>query len=388
MDAAPTDIEARLAQAINAWTQEWTAWQDQTAGRLAQARDRLEQLRQTVPDTPTQLHSTPGQVDQYLAALEERDAQLALFQSNLDDCNVRLEELQAAVSEAEMQRAAVQDALRERDSHIVLLSAGLADRTERINVLEHELATLHAREVTLKSRLEASTLSEDAQAEAEYREQAYAEALARAAALDADLRDEREQAALLESELVGLRGRLTAAQEEIQRLQTQLADRPAEQSRDSTIETIAAFDPRGHKKRIGEILVESGLLNARQLDEVLREQARDPRRRLGALVVERGYTSEHVVARILAAQLRLPFSDLRDEDIDPAAPALLGAHLARLHHCVPMRREDDRLILAMVNPLDLIAIEDVELTTGCRVDPVVATPAAIDFIISRYGAAT
>jgi DNA repair exonuclease SbcCD ATPase subunit len=388
MDAAPSDIEVRLAHAINAWTQEWTAWQDQTADRLAQARDRLEQLRQTVPDTPAQLRSTPGEVDQYLAALEERDAQLALLQTNLDEAKALIAVLESDVAAAEAQHATMQDALRERDSRIVLLSASLDDRNERMEVLEQELATLHAHEEILKSRLEASTLSEDAQAEAEYREQAYAEALTRAAALDADLRDEREQAALLESELVGLRGRLAAAQEEIQRLQAQLADRPAEQSRESGIETIAAFDPRGHKKRIGEILVESGLLNTQQLDEVLREQAQDPRRRLGALVVERGYTSEHVIARILAAQLRLPFSDLRDEDIDPAAPALLGAHLARLHHCVPMRQENDRLILAMVNPLDLIAIEDVELATGCRVDPVVATPAAIDFIISRYGAAT
>ena len=104
---------------------------------------------------------------------------------------------------------------------------------------------------------------------------------------------------------------------------------------------------------------------------------------VGRLVVDRGYTNEVVIARILASQLRLPFTELREGDVSPGAPSLISAQLARLHHCVPIRKEGDCVILAMANPMDLIAIEDVEHATGCRVEPVVATSAAIEFVIAR-----
>ena len=70
-------------------------------------------------------------------------------------------------------------------------------------------------------------------------------------------------------------------------------------------EEIRAFDAHGHKRRMGTILVEAGVLTQEQLDAALAEQAANPQRRVGTIVVERGFTSEEVIARILAAQLRL-----------------------------------------------------------------------------------
>jgi len=90
------------------------------------------------------------------------------------------------------------------------------------------------------------------------------------------------------------------------------------------------------------------------------------------------------VAGVLAAQLGLTFTELNDEEVDPKAVALAPAHLARQHVCVPIRRSKNTLWLAMANPMDLIAIEDIELATALRVEPVVAKPASIQFIIERY----
>lgn len=147
--------------------------------------------------------------------------------------------------------------------------------------------------------------------------------------------------------------------------------------------TIDAFDARGHKKRMGEILVGLGVLTEVQLKTLLKEQAADPHQRLGSLAVAHGFIGEHLVARILAAQLRLPYQDLAEIEVEASARALVSSHVVRLHRCLPLREADGVLTVAMVNPLDLIAIEDVELASGRRVAPVVATPSDIDALLER-----
>jgi hypothetical protein len=147
---------------------------------------------------------------------------------------------------------------------------------------------------------------------------------------------------------------------------------------------IEAFDTKGHKKRMGEILVELGLLTEVQLKSVLKEQNVDPQRRLGQLVVEHGFTGEDVVAKIVAAQLRLPYQELVDTDVEPGAVAAVSPHVVRLHRCMPLRLEDGVLTVAMINPLDLIAIEDVELASRCRVSPVVSPPSHIDDLVQLF----
>lgn len=151
---------------------------------------------------------------------------------------------------------------------------------------------------------------------------------------------------------------------------------------------IKAFDSQGHKKRMGEILLELGVLDEAQLKGILKEQSLEPQHRLGALVVAHGFTGEDIVAKILAAQLRLPYVDVRDEEVDPEAVALVSAHVTQLHHCLPLREVDGVLTVAMVNPLDLIAIEDLELASQRRVSPVVSTRPQIEARLEEvYGSA-
>lgn len=150
---------------------------------------------------------------------------------------------------------------------------------------------------------------------------------------------------------------------------------------------IPAFDDKGHKRRIGDILVDLGVVTRKQLKEMLSEQARDPQRRLGTLAVARGYTDEELVARILAAQLQLPFIRLSEAEIDTAALNKVTPQLARTRKCVPLSVDEECLRIAMANPLDLIAVEDIEISTRLRVEPVVAMPGEIDAALRTfYGA--
>jgi len=140
----------------------------------------------------------------------------------------------------------------------------------------------------------------------------------------------------------------------------------------------------GHKRRMGEILIELGVITPEQLQEAVDEQALTPQRRLGAILVECGYTTEDVVARVLARQLDLPFVRLTEQVVDDAAPRIITALLAKRRMCIPITVAPDRIVLAMANPFDLVAIEDVERTIDRRVDPAVTTPSDIASALLRY----
>ena len=198
----------------------------------------------------------------------------------------------------------------------------------------------------------------------------HAEALAdrdaRIATLEATVETQLAQLALVHAEL-----RQSAVRVEAERVLVE--------------QDIRAFDQHGHKRRMGVILVEAGVITQEQLDEILAEQAQNPQRRFGTIVVERGFTTEEAVARILAAQLRLPFLAVSTENCDAGVSSRISGHLARLHKAVPVREENGNLTVAMVNPLDLIAIEDIEIASRCRVEPVVATRSAIEAVLAARG---
>jgi hypothetical protein len=160
-----------------------------------------------------------------------------------------------------------------------------------------------------------------------------------------------------------------------------------ESSAGISLTTIEAYDPSGHKKRMGEILVEAGVLSAEQLQAILAEQGDSRHKRLGALLVERGITTEEVIAKILAAQLKLPYVDLQAVSIVEAAALQVPRDMARRYECIAIDGDLAQITLAMSNPMDLVAIENIEITTERRVFPAVAIPSAINAAIeSVYSA--
>jgi hypothetical protein len=144
------------------------------------------------------------------------------------------------------------------------------------------------------------------------------------------------------------------------------------------------FDEEGRRRRLGEILLDVGLIDQDQLNGALAEQCDSPQRRLGAILVEKGVTSEDVVARVLARQLGLPFVRLHGNVADPAAVRAITSQLARTRECLPIAVSPASVLLAMANPFNLVAIEEVELATGRRVDPVVAAAGDIRDARRRY----
>lgn len=135
---------------------------------------------------------------------------------------------------------------------------------------------------------------------------------------------------------------------------------------------------------LGRLLVREGAVTTHQLEEALAEQELRPRR-LGQILLEKGSVDEESLARGLARQLGLPYQAsplLADAD----AARILSADLARRRKVLPLAQTTRTVRLAMADPLDLGALDDVRFQSGRRVDSVVATPTAVRRgIASAYG---
>ena len=139
-----------------------------------------------------------------------------------------------------------------------------------------------------------------------------------------------------------------------------------------------------HKRRLGDILVGAGLISGEQRDKALAEKARAGHRHLGEILIKLGCVTEEVVAHGLAAQLEVRFVSLHEMTGSLPVLDLVDVRLASRHRCIPVYATTDRVGLAMANPFDLVAIEDIERVTNRRVEPLVATPSDIGAAIQRY----
>src|SRR5579875_2276350 len=116
------------------------------------------------------------------------------------------------------------------------------------------------------------------------------------------------------------------------------------------------------RRRLGEILVEAGLLTPERLEEALERQKRTGER-LGKVLLEMGIASEAEVARAVASQLGLEYLDLTQVLPDEQAMLVLPEHMARRYQVIPLRLADGKLTLGMVDPLDVLALDDVRRHT-------------------------
>jgi type IV pilus assembly protein PilB len=128
---------------------------------------------------------------------------------------------------------------------------------------------------------------------------------------------------------------------------------------------------KARAKRIGRLLVEAGATTEERLDQALSEQAAEGLR-LGALLVRRGWVDEEAVAKSLSVQLSLPYVS-PPLNPHPTALELVKPELARRGKVLPLHASPRTLRLAMADPLDLGAMDDVQFQTGRRVDPVVVS---------------
>jgi type IV pilus assembly protein PilB len=135
--------------------------------------------------------------------------------------------------------------------------------------------------------------------------------------------------------------------------------------------------------RLGELLVRNQLISDRQLAEAISEQNREGIR-LGAALIKLGYMQEHDLASFLSKHYGVPSIDLSEFDPDPVVVQLISSAVAQKYQLVPLNRAGATLIVAMADPSNIFAIDDIKFMTGFNVEVVVAAEAAIKDAIDRF----
>jgi type IV pilus assembly protein PilB len=138
-------------------------------------------------------------------------------------------------------------------------------------------------------------------------------------------------------------------------------------------------------KDLADVLLEEGLITEQQL-EVAQVEQEQKGRSLGRVLIELGMVKETDLVAALARQVGLDFVDLGEHQIDPSAASLISDQVARRYRALPIGFDDSRLVVAMSDPSNVFALDDIRTITGLEVKPVVATAADIDSAIRKYGA--
>jgi type IV pilus assembly protein PilB len=132
----------------------------------------------------------------------------------------------------------------------------------------------------------------------------------------------------------------------------------------------------GRHVRFGDALLQDGLISEEQLKLALEKQ-KTSGKRLGNVLVEMHLVTELEIAQILSRQLKVPFIDLSNYLVDPIIAKLVPECLAKRNNLIPINKVGNKLTVAMVDPLNIIAIDDVGIQTGLLVKPVVATQSGV-----------
>ena len=135
--------------------------------------------------------------------------------------------------------------------------------------------------------------------------------------------------------------------------------------------------------RVGDLLVRQGMVGREQLRVALQHQSARGGR-LGSILIELGYTDEHDVAAVLGQKYGVPSVGLSHFRIDPQALQLIEVEKAIRHKVLPLQQLGATLSLAMADPTDLVALDEIKFITGLRVEPVVAPESSVNRAIKQY----
>lgn len=140
-----------------------------------------------------------------------------------------------------------------------------------------------------------------------------------------------------------------------------------------------------YKKRLGDILVAAGLVADEQLEWALEEQ-KQSYRRLGEVLIDAGWVTEDDIAEARAFQLDMAHVQVGDYPIDPQIVKLIPESVARTYRLVPVCASDGRIAVAMMNPLDVEAIDTVQRVTKKRIEPLLSSESRINAALDKvYG---
>jgi type IV pilus assembly protein PilB len=137
-------------------------------------------------------------------------------------------------------------------------------------------------------------------------------------------------------------------------------------------------------KQLGQILIEQGLITTAQLEQALDEHRKTPKS-LGRVLIDLAMIKEADLVRALAEQVGLEFVDLSEYQIDPGSTVLLPEALARRYRAIPIGERDGKLLVAMSDPANVYALDDIRTITNRDVQPVVATANDVEQAIQKFG---
>ncbi len=136
-------------------------------------------------------------------------------------------------------------------------------------------------------------------------------------------------------------------------------------------------------KRIGELLLERSAINPPQLEKALAHQ-KEHGGLMGQILIQLGFVTEEEVALALTAQYGFPYLPLDNYEIDAVLTSIIPESIARQYCLIPIDRIGNALPLAMADPSNMQAIEEVEVITKCMVQTFVSTPSDIEKAITKY----
>ena len=135
--------------------------------------------------------------------------------------------------------------------------------------------------------------------------------------------------------------------------------------------------------RIGELLLKEKRITADQLQQALNHQKANGGK-LGYNLVKLGIVKDDEITALLSKQYGVPSINLTQFDIDPAVIKLIPAETAHKYQIVPLSRAGATLTIAMTDPTNVFAMDDIKFMTGYNVEPVVASETAVVEAVLRY----
>ena len=136
-------------------------------------------------------------------------------------------------------------------------------------------------------------------------------------------------------------------------------------------------------KQLGELLLERGIITEGQLEKAIKLQ-REKGGLIGQILVALGYAKEEEIAQALTVQYGFPYLPLEHYEINSEAIKLIPENVAKQYNLIAIDRIGDLLTIAMSNPLNVQAVEDIELITKSKVQVFVSTMTDINNAIKKY----
>lgn len=136
------------------------------------------------------------------------------------------------------------------------------------------------------------------------------------------------------------------------------------------------------RKKLGELLIHAGLITSDNLEEALRIQ-KSRKKKIGQILIDMGIISDEQIAKALSSQLKIPFVRLVDVEIPKEIIALVPQELAENYTLIPVREVKNQLVIAMANPLEFYALDDLRFITQMKLFLAVAPQSDILSAIGR-----